>query len=145
MCRSNFYETGSYSCQLEIKNAFKSFLFFRLIIVYHTLRHRTSVLFSFSAIHLPPVEEGEFLLTFVKRALFLPLLQSASAEWKDMSSLLSVHRIWQFSQFQHAAQMLNVSDCLYYSYLSPICTGRQSVASTVYITMVINDNIYVQK
>ena len=23
MCRSNFYETGSYSCQLEIKNAFK--------------------------------------------------------------------------------------------------------------------------
>ena len=40
---------------------------------------------------------------------------------------------------------LNVSDCLYYSYLSPICTGRQSVASTVYIAMVINDNIYVQK
>ena len=48
-------------------------------------------------------------------------------------------------QSQHAAQMLNVSDCLYYSYLSPICTGRQSVASTVYIAMVINDNIYVQK
>jgi hypothetical protein len=24
MCRSNFYETGIYSCQLEVKNTFKS-------------------------------------------------------------------------------------------------------------------------
>ena len=48
----------------------QSFLFFRLIIVYHTSQCRTSVLCSFSAIHLPPVEEGEFLLTFVKIASF---------------------------------------------------------------------------
>ena len=26
MCRSNFYETGIYSCQLEVKNTFKSFI-----------------------------------------------------------------------------------------------------------------------
>ena len=44
----------------------QSFLSFRLIIVYHTSHYRTSVLSSFSAIHLPPIEEGEFLLTFVK-------------------------------------------------------------------------------
>jgi len=39
------------------------------------LHCRTSVLFSFSAIHLPPVEEGEFLLTFVKRDAYLEQLK----------------------------------------------------------------------
>ena len=49
----------------------QSFLFFRLIIVYHTSQCRISVLHSFSVIHLPPVEEGEFLLTFVKYRFFI--------------------------------------------------------------------------
>ena len=35
---------------------------YRLILLYHEFHFRTSVLFYFFAIHLPPVEEGEFLL-----------------------------------------------------------------------------------
>ena len=41
-------------------------LCFRLTLLYHEARYRTSVLFYFCAIHLPPAEEGEFLLYYVK-------------------------------------------------------------------------------
>ena len=37
--------------------------------------------------------------------------------------------------------MLNVSDCLYCSLLSPICTGRQSATSTLYGVMIIKNNM----
>mgnify|MGYP007039289425 CR=1 FL=1 len=38
-----------------------------MILLYHSLHYRTSVLFfHFCAIHLPPAEEGEFLLYYVK-------------------------------------------------------------------------------
>lgn len=38
MCRSNFYETGIYSCQLEVKNTFKLSLlkFFLISLVANT-------------------------------------------------------------------------------------------------------------
>ena len=54
---------------------FSNNLCFRLTLLYHGLHCRTSVLFS---IHLPPAEEGEFLLYYVKRikqhfsSFFLP-------------------------------------------------------------------------
>lgn len=50
----------------EFSFSFKSiyvYLCFRLTLLYHGLHCRTSVLFS---IHLPPAEEGEFLLYYVK-------------------------------------------------------------------------------
>ena len=37
-----------------------------MILLYHRLHCRTSVLFCFCAIHLPPAEEGEFLLYYVE-------------------------------------------------------------------------------
>ena len=40
-----------------------------MVLLYHRPHYRTSVLFYFYAIHLPPVEEGEFLLYYVKITL----------------------------------------------------------------------------
>ena len=37
-----------------------------MVLLYHRPHYRTSVLFYFYAIHLPPVEEREFLLYYVK-------------------------------------------------------------------------------
>ena len=37
-----------------------------MILLYHRLHCRTSVLFCFCAIHLPPAKEGEFLLYYVE-------------------------------------------------------------------------------
>ena len=43
---------------------------FRLTLLYHGTRYRTSVLFYFCAIHLPPAEEGEFLSLGYRRTNF---------------------------------------------------------------------------
>ena len=48
---------------------FSNNLCFRLTLLYHGMYCRTSVLFYFCAIHLPPAEEGEFLLYHVKSAI----------------------------------------------------------------------------
>ena len=50
----------------EFSFSFKYNLCFRLTLLYHGIRYRTSVLFYFCAIHLPPAEEGEFLLYYIK-------------------------------------------------------------------------------
>ena len=42
MCRSNFYETGIYSCQLEVKNTFK--YMYKLIDI--AAKYDTDVLFN---------------------------------------------------------------------------------------------------
>ena len=63
-----FFHFFEKSCLFHLNLFFHKKQFFfdllscRLFLLYHESRWRTSVLSCFFAIHLPPVEEGEFLL-----------------------------------------------------------------------------------
>ena len=56
-----------FSMQISPLSNILCFRPFRLTLLYHGIRYRTSVLFYFCAIHLPPAEEGEFLLYYLKK------------------------------------------------------------------------------